>query len=339
VTGSLPVESTVLEEAKKKNCIVISTPHDTFTASRLVTPSIPVEDVMTRDVKYFYADDPIREIKDDIVLYSHRAYPVVDNNGKLVGVISYGDLLNVTSHKVILVDHNEKSQAVEGIEEAEVIEIIDHHRVGDIQTLSPIYMRNEPVGSTGTVVTKIFKEYGVEIERKIAGLLLSAILSDTILLKSPTTTKDDHEVVEFLAEKSGLDPEKWGLELIRNRTYEEASQPEEALKKDLKRYRMGKRNVGVAQVEVLNSDQFKNKKEKLIEVIQNYEKTGDFDLLVLMVTDIIKEETLLIFNPEHSKAIGRAFEKPAANGELFLEGVMSRKKQVIPVLNRYFGQN
>jgi manganese-dependent inorganic pyrophosphatase len=287
---------------------------------------------------FFYADDPIREIKHDIVLSSHRAYPVIGDKGKLEGIVSYTDFLDVTSQQVILVDHNEKSQAVEGIEEAEILEIIDHHRIGDVQTLSPIYMRNEPVGSTGTIIAKIYQEHRLDMEKEIAGLLLSAILSDTVLLKSPTATSVDHEMVCFLAKKSGLDAEKWGINLIKNRSDWEKASPEEILQKDLKKYVVGKRSIGVAQIEVLNSDQFEIRKEELTGAIQEYEKTGEFDIFLFMVTDIFKQGTLLFFNPENSKIIKSVFGKPVSYSHVFLEGVMSRKKQIIPVFTRYLSQ-
>ncbi|NLK01355.1 MAG: putative manganese-dependent inorganic diphosphatase [Clostridia bacterium] len=338
VTGNLPIREEILSRAGDRGCIVISTPFDTYTTARLVTASVPIKNVMTRDVHFFYIDDPIREIKHDIVLSSHRAYPVIGEGGKFEGIVSYYDFLDVTPQQVILVDHNEKSQAVEGIEEAEIIEIIDHHRIGDVQTLSPIFMRNEPVGSTGTIVSKIYREHGLSIDPKIAGLLLSAILSDTALLKSPTTTGEDHRAVDILSKISGLDPEKWGMELIKNRGDWEKAAVGEILQKDFKEYLISSKSIGVAQLEVLDSGGFDLRRDEIIENILAREEASGFDLFIFMVTDIIKQGTMLFFNPEHFKTIENAFGKKTKGPQVFLENVMSRKKQVIPPLTRYLSQ-
>ena len=339
VTGSFSVEPAVLEAAEEKGCILISTPHDTYTAARLVALSIPVKDVMVKDTKYFYTDDTIREIKDEIIASSHREYPVVGRSGRFKGVVSYSDLLSNTSQQVILVDHNERSQAAIGIETAEILEIIDHHRIGDVQTLSPIYMRNEPLGSTGTVVAKIFRESEIQPEKELAGLLLSAILSDTLLLKSPTATREDREYATALSQICGLVPQEWGRKLLEKRAKWHEIEPEEFLRKDVKKYIFGKKTIGVAQVELLNSGEVEEDLSSIIQAIVANEETRVFDMFLLMVTDIIKEGTLVVFNPEQKKAIANIFGITDPEGKIFLEGVMSRKKQVVPLLSRYFSQD
>ncbi|HHX94240.1 MAG TPA: putative manganese-dependent inorganic diphosphatase [Clostridia bacterium] len=339
VTGSLPVERPVLETADKTGCILISTPYDTYTAARLVSLSVTIKDVMVRDTRYFYTDDTIREIKDEITAAPHRAYPVIGRDGRFEGVVSYSDLLNITSQQVILVDHNERSQAAVGIETAEILEIIDHHRIGDVQTLSPIYMRNEPLGSTGTVIAKIFRERGRTPSRQEAGLLLSSILSDTLILKSPTAAREDKELAPALAEICGEELYQWGLRLLEKRTKWHEIEPRAFLKKDLKKYLFGKKTIGVAQVELLNSDEVRDDLPAIIQGIQEAEEREGYDLFLLMVTDIIKGGTLMIFNPEQKNPVSSIFGSYRPEGTLFLEGVLSRKKQVIPLLSRYFSQD
>ena len=339
VTGNFPVEQRVLDKAEQKGTILLSTPHDTYSAARLVALSIPIKDVMVRDVKYFYTDDTIHEIKDEIIASSHRVYPVVGRSGRFKGVVSYSDLLNITSQQVILVDHNERSQAAVGIEAAEVLEIIDHHRIGDVQTLSPIYMRNEPLGSTATVIAKIFREAGATPDKQKAGLLLSAILSDTLILRSPTATREDREFSEALGEICGESPNEWGLKLLEKRTKWNETEPEEFLRKDVKKYLFGKNTIAVAQVELLSSSDVEGDLKAIHHAIAATEETGGFALFLLMVTDIIKGGSLLIYNPEQKKAVSSIFGKYSPKGSLFLEGVMSRKKQVVPLLSRYFSQD
>lgn len=338
VTGNFEVDPLVVNRAAETGCILISTPHDTYTAARLVGLSIPIKDVMVRDMKYFYTDDTIKEIKDEIIASSHRAYPVVGRSGRFKGVVSYSDLLNITSQQVILVDHNERSQAVIGIESAEVLEIIDHHRIGDVQTLSPIYMRNEPLGSTSSVIAKIFREAGRTPEKSEAGLLLSAMLSDTLILKSPTTTVEDRELAVALGAICGENPYQWGLKLLEKRTKWHEMEPEEFLRKDVKKYLFGKNTLAVAQVEMLNSSDVEGDLDTLIQAIVSSEETGGLALFLLMVTDIIREGTLLLYNPEQKKAVSSIFGKYSPDGKIFLEGVLSRKKQVVPLLSRYFSQ-
>lgn len=338
ITGNFSVEQPVLELAEKQGCILIGTPHDTYTTARLVSMSIPVKEVMVRDPKYFYTDDTIREIKDEIISSSHREYPVVGRSGRFKGVVSYSDLLSITSQQVILVDHNERSQAADGIETAEILEIIDHHRIGDVQTLSPIYMRNEPLGSTGTVVAKIYRETGQEPDKKMAGLLLSAILSDTLLLKSPTATMEDRDYAAALSQLCGVPFQELGFKLLEKRAKWHEIEPEEFLRKDVKKYIFGKSTIAVAQVELLNSSDVEEDLRSIIQALAANEETGTFDLFLLMVTDIIKEGTLIVFNPEQKKKVASIFGITNDEGTIFLEGVMSRKKQVVPLLSRYFSQ-
>lgn len=339
VTGNFPVENIVLSKAEETGCILISTPHDTYTAAKLVALSIPIKDVMVKDTKYFYTDDTIREIKDEIIASSHRAYPVVGRSGRFKGVVSYSDLVSITAQQVILVDHNERSQAAAGIESAEILEIIDHHRIGDVQTLSPIYMRNEPLGSTGTVIAKILRESGIRPDRKEAGLLLSAILSDTLILKSPTATREDRELAPALAEICGVEINQWGMKLLEKKIKWHEIEPEEFLKKDVKKYLFGKNTIVVAQIEVLSSSEVEEDLKSIQQAIAATEETGGFALFLLMVTDIINGGSLIVYNPEQKKAVSSIFGEYNPQGKIFLEGVMSRKKQVVPLLSRYFSQD
>ncbi|MEG3042720.1 MAG: putative manganese-dependent inorganic diphosphatase, partial [Clostridium sp.] len=249
ITNNSAPSNNVIERAKEKGCTIISTPYDSFTAARLIPQSIPIDYVMTKhNVVSFSTNDFIEDIKDIMLETRYRSYPVLDEYGIVIGSISRYHLITQEKKKVILVDHNEKTQSVDGLEDADILEIIDHHRIGDIQTGQPIYFRNEPVGSSSTIVASIFFENGIRPSKKVAGLLCGAIISDTLLLKSPTATIVDELILKRLAEIADLDIEKFAQEMFKAGTSLDGKSSKELLYQDFKIFNIGNFKVGVSQI-------------------------------------------------------------------------------------------
>lgn len=336
ITGGFPVSQKVLAKAKERGVFIISSPLDTYMVARRITMSLPVSTTMNREVLTFKPTDLLDEVRERMVKYKHRNYPVVDENNRLVGLINRGSLLAGPAKKVILVDHNEESQSVEGLSQTEILEVIDHHRLGDVQTVNPIYFRNEPVGSTATLVAEAFREEKVLMSPEIAGLLLGAVLSDTLLFKSPTTTEKDKRVAERLAGISGItDIEAFGRELLEAGTDLESLTPAEMITEDLKQYTFGEGfQVGVAQVETVNLDRFLERSGQVLEEMEAYRKNNGLDLFLLMVTDLFKHGSELLVSGPAVHVVEKAFGYPVQNKRVFLPGVLSRKKQVVPPLGR-----
>ncbi len=257
ITNNTNPSEKIIDLAKEKGCTIITTPYDSFTAARLIPQSIPIEYVMTKNnLITFSTSDFIEEIKDIMLETRYRSYPVLDEDGSVVGSISRYHLITQQRKKVILVDHNEKTQSVDGLEDADILEIIDHHRIGDIQTGQPIYFRNEPVGSTSTIVANIFFENGIRPSKKVAGLLCGAIISDTLLLKSPTATIVDEIILKRLAEIASIDIEKFAQEMFKAGTSLEGKSSKELLYQDFKIFNMGNFKVGVGQITTTYMDGF-----------------------------------------------------------------------------------
>ncbi|PRX32533.1 manganese-dependent inorganic pyrophosphatase [Orenia metallireducens] len=249
---------------------------------------------------------------------------------KLVERVSEGE-------QVFLVDHNELSQAIPGIEEAEIVGVVDHHRIGGISTGNPIYFRNEPVGCTSTIVTKLYKENNVEISDSMAGLLLSAILSDTVIFKSPTCTKEDKVIVKQLAKQLGVDIEEYGKELFQAGSVVNMLSAKELVQNDYKEYEFAGDKIAVGQIEIMGLDEVDAaKKEEILAAIKELVEAEGYRALLLMITDIMAEGTLLTYNAEAKEIVAGAFDVDAGENEVYLAGVLSRKKQIIPVLSDYF---
>lgn len=329
VTGSGEVSGHVLEAAEEKNLVVISSPHDTYTCARLVNQCIPVSKIMQKQVTTFKPTDMLSDIKETMTDTQFRNYPVVENN-RLVGVVNRDNLIVPEREKVILVDHNERSQAIEGIEEAKVIEIIDHHRLGGIQTSEPIFTRQEPVGCTATIVANMHWHRNIEIPANIAGLLLSAILSDTVLFKSPTCTPKDKATAEKLAEIAGVDIMEHGMALLKAGSGIGDMSPLEIAKNDSKEFQIGEYRMLVSQISVMDTEEVLALKAELLGCMDGICEKDGYDMCLLMVTDIIAEATDLLFTGKPKTLIGEAFKKDASGNLIHLPGVMSRKKQVIP---------
>lgn len=329
ITGKAPVADEVLRAAEVNNTIVIGSPYDTYTSARLVNQSIPVRVVMQPKVVSFKPNDLLADIRQAIINTNFRNYPVIDY-GRLVGMINRDRLIVPEKEKVILVDHNERSQAVEGIEEAHIVEIIDHHRLGGLETSEPIYIRHEPVGSTSTIIASMHWRRGIEIPPQIAGLMLSAIISDTFLFRSPTATMQDRQVAERLAEIAGVCLQDYGMEVLRAGSQTDSLQPLEIVQNDLKEFQIGEYRVSISQISALDPVSILNRRLDIQIALEEERRREGYDIAALMVTDIMHEGTSLIFAGQPASLITAAFGKPDEGGIVHLPGVMSRKKQVVP---------
>ncbi|MHC1721118.1 MAG: putative manganese-dependent inorganic diphosphatase [Clostridiaceae bacterium] len=333
VSGNLPVDNAIIEQAKAFNCSIISTPYDTFTASRLIPLSVPVGYIMTKEkLLSFKLDDPIEDVKDVMLNTRFRSYPVLDSENKVVGNISRYHLISPNKKKLILVDHNEKSQSVNGLEDADVIEIVDHHRIADIQTSNPIYFRNQPVGCTATIIASIYAENGIEPGKEVAGLLCSAIISDTLLFKSPTSTKADEAAVKKLAPIAEIDPEKYAKEMFKAGSSLSGKSATEIFNQDFKEFHLGDLKLGVSQISTMDTEGLKPIRQEIIDLMENTAKNENYHLLILMITDILDGGSDMIVIGERKDLAEKAFKVEIPGNSVYIPGILSRKKQVIPPL-------
>lgn len=335
VTCGAKIDPSVVKAAEAKRCILMATQADTFTTARLINQSVPIGYIMsTENLVKFEIDDYIEDIKDKMLKTRYRSYPVVDSNNVIKGLISRYHLISYRNKKVILVDHNEKSQTVNGIEEAEILEIIDHHRLGDIQTSKPIWFKNEPLGSTSTIVASLYFESGIRPSRTIAGLLCAAIISDTIKFKSPTCTYTDRSTAEKLAEIAGIQMDEFALAMFKAGSTLLGKSPQEIVCQDFKEFRFGKYKVGIAQVYTIDSEGLNEIRGKLIEYMDNYCRNRGYSLVMLLVTDILDQGSEVLYTGEARELVAKAFNIELTDNSVYLDGVVSRKKQVIPFISR-----
>ncbi len=331
VTGNAKVDEDIINHAKEKDITIISTPYDTFTTSRLISQSVPIKHVMTTDnLVVFFLDDLVDDVKVHMSQTRYRTYPVIGDDNKVVGLISRYHLISSMRKKVILVDHNERSQSVDGLEECEILEIIDHHRVADVFTGNPIYFRNEPVGSTSTIIASILFENGRRPSKRIAGVLAAAIISDTLLLRSPTSTNTDKMVLERLARIADLDIEKFAMEMFKAGTSLVGKTPQELLNQDFKTFAIGEDKVGVAQVYTMALDSLKAMKSDLVSLMEERAKEQGYSIFILMLTDIFAQASEMVVVGHNKELVAKAFEKTLTNDSFYAPGILSRKKQVIP---------
>lgn len=332
VTGNGRVSADVIEEAEERNVFVLSTPYDTYTVARLINQCVPIRRIMHENPVCFKPMDLLSDIKGAMEENNYRNYPVVEN-GHIVGLVSRDRLMVSERERVILVDHNERGQAVEGIEEAKIMEIIDHHRLGGIQTSEPIYTHAEPVGCTATIVANMHWHRDIDIPASIAGLLLSAIISDTVLFKSPTCTEYDKMTAKRLAEIAGVDINEYGLEMLKAGSGIGDMTPSEIARNDLKEFRIGDYRIIVSQISVMDEKEVLDLEPQLIEAMGHICDKEGFDMSLVMVTNILEEATTLLYAGSPKTLIGEAFHKDASGTHIYLPGVMSRKKQIIPPLS------
>ena len=317
-----------------KTCI-ISTPLDAYRATRLIFQSTPVGRVCrTKDLVCFHLHDRLDDVKELVLKYRESCYPVLDENEKIVGVLTRYHLLRHRKKRVVLVDHNEAAQSVPGLEEAEIMEIIDHHRLADIQTNNPIFVRNEPVGSTNTIIASMFQDRGLIPSEKLAGMMAAAILSDTVMFKSPTCTVRDIRTAERMARIADISLEELGKKIFSASI--EGKTAKELLFTDYKEFHIAGHDLAVAQVTCVDSANMLSRKEELLSEMKAAAKKKGVSLVILMLTDVLLEGTQLLYVGEDD-VISQAFGVTPKDNEVFLPKVMSRKKQIIPSLSALWG--
>ena len=300
-----------LRQMPTTTCI-ISTPHDAYRAARLIFQSVPVGRICrTKDLLCFHLEDRVDEVREQVLKFREHCYPILDEKEKVAGVLTRYHLLRPRRKRVVLVDHNEASQSVPGLEEAEILEIIDHHRLADIQTTNPIYVRNEPVGSTNTIIAGMFQDRGLMPSANMAGMMAAAIISDTVMFKSPTCTAKDVRTAE---NKSAKD----------------------LLFTDYKDFHIAGYDLAVGQVTCVDSPKMLERKEQFLDLMYEAKEKDDLAMVILMLTDVLKEGTQLIYVGD-DETIQQAFGVTPKENTLFLPGIMSRKKQVIPMLSALWG--
>ena len=331
---------TIRKLAEAKGCTVLSTPHDTYTVARLINQSMPVSYFMIKDkIVKFLTTDFVEEIREVMAKKRIRDFPILDTMGKYRGMISRRNLLDMKKKQVILVDHNEKSQAADGVENTEILEIIDHHRLGTMDTIAPVFFRNQPLGCTATIIYQIYKESGVEISKKIAGLLCSAILSDTLMFRSPTCTPVDKEVAEDLARIAGITIEEYANEMFLAASDLRKKSEEEIFFQDFKKFSSEDVTFGISQITSLNEGELKMLGTRLKPCLEQFRKNQHMDMVFFMATDIIKESTTLYYDGEDVGSILEVlYGCSGTETSIELPGVVSRKKQLVPELIRAIQQ-
>ncbi|MCI8831161.1 MAG: putative manganese-dependent inorganic diphosphatase [Lachnospiraceae bacterium] len=330
---------TIRKLAEQHGCTVIATAYDTYTTARLINQSMPVSYFMTTDkLIAFEEEDYIDEIREVMASKRHRDFPILDKNGLYKGMISRRNLLGATGKQVILVDHNERNQAVDGVAAADIREIIDHHRLGTVETISPVFFRNQPLGCTATIVYQMYQEAGIEIEKQIAGLLCSAIISDTLLFRSPTCTAVDRAAAMKLADIAGVEIEKYAGNMFAAGSNLKGKNDSEIFYQDFKTFTAGKTILGVAQVSSLNEEELADLRERMGVFIKQAKADRNMDMMFFMLTNIVTESTDLIYEGQGAEQLViKAFhlENDGASEEqnwITLPGVVSRKKQLVPAL-------
>lgn len=336
------VSMTIRKLAQERGCTVITTPYDTYTAARLINQSMPISYFMkTENLITFEDGDFIDDIKDVMASKRHRDFPILDMDGKYRGMISRRNLLGARGKQLVLVDHNEKNQAVDGIENAEILEIIDHHKLGTVETIAPVFFRNQPLGCTATIVYQMYNESSVHMDKKIAGLLCSAIISDTLLFRSPTCTEIDKMAALALAGEAGIDINQYAREMFSAGSNLKSKTDDEIFYQDFKRFNSGKVSFGVGQISSLNADELESLKERLLPYLKKAHREHGVDMMFFMLTNILNESTILLYEGAGALSmLTNAFHleenteeaRDSASGTVELPGVVSRKKQLIPAI-------
>ncbi|SHO53027.1 putative manganese-dependent inorganic diphosphatase [Anaerocolumna xylanovorans] len=334
VCDGASVSKTITRMAQNNNCIIIKTPYDTFTAARLINQSIPIQFFMTdKDILFFTKEDYIEDIKGIMAQKRHRDFPILDKDGHYFGMISRRNLLGAKRKQIILVDHNEKSQAVDGLEDAEILEIIDHHRLGSLETINPVFFRNQPLGCTATIIYQMYQEHQIEIEPKIAGLLCAAILSDTLVYRSPTCTEADKQAAQALALIAGIQTEEFAGRMFAAGSDLTNKSPEEIFYQDFKKFTAGEVTFGVGQISSMSREELDKIKESLVPYMQKAYHEHGVEMLFFMLTSIMDSSTEFLYQGAGAKEmLINTFHFDKNDKVFYLENVVSRKKQVIPAL-------
>ena len=326
------VDPEVIQMANKKDCVIITTPYDTFSIARLINQSMPISHFMKKDgLVTFKVTEKTEDIRGIMGQKRYRDFPILDQDGNYIGMISRRNLLNLRKKRVILVDHNEASQTVDGIAYADILEIIDHHRIGTLETFEPVYFRNQPVGCTATIVYQMYQESGVQIPKNIAGLLMVAIISDTLMFRSPTCTSIDRSAAEKLSEICGVEIEEFAIDMFSAGSDMSSRTPKEIFNQDKKKFQVGDHGFMVSQINSMNAIELEEIKEKLIPYLEEKFDGLGVEMCYVMLTNIVKEDTeLLCFGEKAREVILSAFQLPSDMEDIVLKGLVSRKKQLIP---------
>ena len=321
---------------QQTNTCIIATPFDAYKAARMVYYAIEVARVCrTEDLEAFHLTDYLDDVREIVLKSRHRSYPILDENDKVVGTLSRYHLIKPRRKRVVLVDHNEAAQSVPGLEQAEILEIIDHHRLADIQTGGPIYFRNEPVGSTATIISEMYQERGLMPPAKLAGLIAAAIVADTVMFKSPTSTPRDHRMAERMARIANISLDELGREIF-SASIGEAKSAESLLFSDFKDFHIAGHDLGVSQITCVDSQRMMQRKDEFLTLMEKTSRERGYKLMILMLTDVLLEGTQLLYvgdDDTMTQAFGVQFRDHTA----FLPGVVSRKKQIIPMLTALWG--
>lgn len=326
------VSRTIQKLAQEHNCSIIVTPHDTFTTARMINQSMPISHFMKCDkLITFKVTARTEDIRGIMGKKRYRDFPILDQDDNYVGMISRRSLMNLHKKQVILVDHNEASQTVDGINFADILEIIDHHRIGTLETLEPVYFRNQPLGCTATIVYQMYKENGIEIPKKTAGLLMAAIISDTLMFRSPTCTYVDRAAAEKLSAICGVEIEEFAIDMFSAGSNMGSRTPKEIFNQDRKIFEVNDHKFIVAQINSMNAIELEEVKEKLVPYLEEQFDSLGAEMCYVMLTNIVKENTeLLCFGEKAEEVIRKAFQLPEEMEKIVLKGLVSRKKQLIP---------
>ena len=334
------VSLTIRKLAQERGCAVITTPYDTYTTARLINQSMPISYFMTKEnIIEFSEEDYLDDIREIMASKRHRDFPILDSDGKYIGMISRRNLLGAKGKSIILVDHNEKSQAVEGMESADIREIIDHHRLGTVETMSPVFFRNQPLGCTATIIYQMYQENHIEIDKTTAGLLCSAIISDTLLFRSPTCTPIDKAAGLALAQIAGLDIEKYAIDMFSAGSNLKGKSDGDIFYQDFKRFTVGNSVFGIGQITSLNAVELKDLRTRMSAYTEKEREQHEIDMMFFMLTNILTESTDLICTRQGAEQlIANAFHVKdedmenvsGQTGIVKLPGVVSRKKQLAP---------
>ena len=323
-----------LRSLPTKTCI-IATPYDAYRASRLIFQSVPISTICrTQDLVCFHLDERVDEVRERVLQFRDPCYPILDEEEKVVGVLTRYHLLRPRRKRVVLVDHNEIAQSVPGLEEADILEIIDHHRLADIQTNNPIYVRNEPVGSTNTIIASMFQDRGLMPSAGMAGMMAAAILSDTVMFKSPTCTERDIRTAERMARIANVSLDELGRAIFSASTGNKSA--EDLLLSDYKEFHIAGHDLAVAQITCVDSPKMLERKDEFLALMEKIAKEKEFSMVILMLTDVLLEGTQLIYLG-NDETIQQAFNVQPKDSTVFLPKIMSRKKQIIPMLSALWG--
>lgn len=328
------IAATIQKQAQEHDCRIIVSPHDTFTVARLINQSMPIRYFMKKDnLIAFHMDDYIEDIQQVMAQMRHRYFPVLDEKNHYVGMISRRNFLGAHKKQIILVDHNEKNQAVQGMESAEILEIIDHHRLGTVETAGPVFFRNQPLGSTSTIVYLMYLENHIELDPTIAGLLCAAIISDTLMYRSPTCTAVDRKAGADLAQIAGIEEEDFAKEMFRAGSNLGAKSADEIIHQDFKKFTVDNQTIGIGQINSMSAEELTEIKAKVIPALEMEMQQDGLEMIFFMLTNILRESSEIVFaGAKAGSILENGFGVSAGEQSVLLNGVVSRKKQLLPII-------